>query len=374
MRTRPTSRLLRTCLGFCLLFGLLGQAAAQPKPIGVRAPEGEGTVAYDINASGQVAAVLENPDGTQRGVMFEKGKLIEVGSLGGHHSYVRAINDKGQLIGSASDKEGRWSAFLFDKENGMRKLGTLGGSSSHGLALNQRGDAVGYADTDDDQWHAFLYDGSAKLIDLGTLGGKISYASSVNNKGQVVGTASLGNEYRHAFMYDKEQGMVDLGTLGGRQSSASAINDSGVIVGASETSERRWHAFIYDGKTMVDIGAKIGYGNSYATDINNKGHVVGTVQIGPERASFVWRDNKLTIHRGGWGLRLVNKINDRGQVIGAEGQQKFNAATMMSGSRAVKAHGEADFIFLVILILMLVATVIVLRNSYRGMSIRSLAG
>lgn len=359
-------RLLRLYLGVVVLLSLAGQAGAQPKPIGVLAPDGEGTVAYDINAKGQVAAVLENPDGTQRGVLFEKGKLIELGSLGGHQSYVRAINDKGQLIGAASDKEGRWSAFLFDRASGMRKLGTLGGPSSHGMALNQRGEAVGFADTADEQWHAFLYDGGARLVDLGTLGGKVSYAAGINNKGQVVGTAAQANEYRHAFLYDKANGMVDLGTLGGRQSSASAINDSGVIVGASETAERRWHAFIYDGHTMVDLGAKIGYGNSYATGINNQGHVVGTVQVGQERASFVWRDNRLTIHRGGHSLRLVNKINDRGQVIGAEGQQKFNAATMMSYARPVKSREGADLFFTVIMTAVIATLAVLLRNLWRN--------
>lgn len=357
-----------------IIAAVAGEAAAQqPQSLGIKPPDGEGTVAYDINAKGQVAAVLENPDGNQRGVLIEKGKLIELGSLGGKHSNVRAINDKGQIIGSASSKDGRWSAFLFDKQNGMQLLGTLGGASSHGMALNQRGDAVGFSDTADEQWHAFLHDGGSKLIDLGTLGGKVSYAAGINDKGQVVGTAALENGYRHAFVYDKVNGMVDLGTLGGRQSSASAINDSGVIVGASETADRRWHAFVHDGKRMVDIGAMVKWGDSFATDINNAGHVVGTIQVGPERMSFVWRDGKLAVHRGGYGLRLVNAINDREQVIGATGRSQFMAATMRSNAVPVVTHGGTDLMLLISLVVVLALVAMVIRQRYRGISIMDVA-
>jgi probable HAF family extracellular repeat protein len=364
-----------TRLFTCILFmiAMAGEVTAQPRPLGIVGPAGEGTIAYDINASGQVAAVLENPDGSQRGILFEKGKLIELGSLGGNYSNVRGINDKGQIIGSASGKDGRWSAFLFDKEHGMQVLGTLGGPSSHGMAINQRGEAVGFADTADDQWHAFLHDGSSKLIDLGTLGGKVSYAASINKHGQVVGTAALANGYRHAFLYDKAGGMVDIGTLGGRQSSASAINDSGVIVGASETANRRWHAFIWDGKRMVDLGARMKWGDSFATDINNAGHVVGTVQVEQVRMTFVWRDNKLTIHSGGFGLRLVNAINDREQIIGAEGNSKFIAATMKSNAVAVVTHGGVDLVSLIAAVIVLAVAGVLIRKRHLGLSLRTAA-
>lgn len=344
-------------------------AFAAARSLGIIAPAGEQTVAFDVNATGQVAAVLEDGDGYQRGVLYDKGKLIELGSLGGKFSDAKAINDDGLIIGSARKEDSTWRAFLFDRDGGMKVLATLGGPSSYGMALNQHGHAVGFADTADGEWHAFVHDGGEQLTDLGTLGGKVSYASDINKHGQVVGTAALQDGYRHAFFYQRGRGMVDLGTLGGRSSGATGINDSGVVVGSSETKDRRWHAFVHDGKRMVDLGAAIGYGNSFATGINNDGHVVGTVMVGDERMSFVWRDNKMTVHRGGMGLNLTNAINEKGLVIGATFDKRYDAAVMRSSALPVIPKGGTEFIFMMGLVLVLATAGVIYRKRYRGIQL-----
>jgi probable HAF family extracellular repeat protein len=304
--------------------------AVATRSLGITAPAGVSTIAYDVNARGQVAAVLRDEAGRQRGVLFDKGGTTELTPADGKYSDARGINPDGEIIGSASQQDGTWRAFLFDRARGRRELPTLGGPSSYGMGINDAGHAVGFADTAAGEWHAFLYTGGAALTDLGTLGGKMSYASGMNNAGQVVGTAATHDDYRHAFVYDAANGMRDLGTLGGRLSSATAINDAGMIAGASETKDHQWHAFVHDGKSMVDLGAIIGYGSSYASDINNAGHVVGTVLVGDERSTFVWRDGKMSVHRGGRSLHLTNAINDAEQVIGATFFLRLNAATMPS--------------------------------------------
>lgn len=351
-----------------LLIAAAGQVAAEPRSLGIVPPKGEGTVAYDINASGQVAAVIQNDGGQQRAVLFENGKLIEIAALGGKESNARAINDKGQVVGAASRSDGHWRAYRYDKDHGLLELGTLGGPSSHAVAINQHGDVAGFADTPRAQWHAFLVEHNGKMKDLGTLGGAVSFAAGINDSKQVVGTASLASEARRAFVYDAAHGMVDLGTLGGRQSAATAINDHGVIVGASEMRNGAWHAFIHDGKRMIDLGALIGKGDSYASDINNAGHVVGTVQLGEERMSFVWRDNKVTLHRGGHGLRLVNAINDRDLVIGATGQWLYTAATMPSDAAPVVATDGVDLFYWTVLLLVLAVVAVIILKRYRGIS------
>jgi probable HAF family extracellular repeat protein len=260
--------------------------AVATRSLGINAPAGVSTIAYDVNARGQVAAVLRDEAGRQRGVLFDKGGTTELTPADGKYSDARGINPDGEIIGSASQQDGSWRAFLFDRARGRRELPTLGGPSSYGMGINDAGHAVGFADTAAGEWHAFLYTGG--------------------------------------------DGMRDLGTLGGRLSSATAINDAGMIVGASETKDHQWHAFVHDGKSMIDLGAIIGYGSSYASDINNAGHVVGTVLVGDERSTFVWRDGKMSVHRGGRSLHLTNAINDAEQVIGATFFLRLNAATMPS--------------------------------------------
>ncbi|UUZ53428.1 hypothetical protein LP419_32155 [Massilia sp. H-1] len=213
-------------LSLLMMAAFAADALAATQSLGIKSPNGEATIAYDMNARGQVAAVLEDDEGRQRGVLYEQGKVTELRSLGGGYSDAKAINEQGQVVGSAQGADRRWKAFVFERGSGMRELGTLGGASSYGLAINQRGDVVGFSDTPDGYFHAFVVQQGRPMQDLGTLGGTISYASAMNNTGQVVGTASMPDEYRHAFLYDPVRGMVDLGTLGGLSSSASAINDA----------------------------------------------------------------------------------------------------------------------------------------------------
>ena len=349
-------------------------ALGASRSLGIVAPNGEDTIAYDMNALGQVIAVLQDDDGNQRGVLYDKGKIIELGSLGGKFSDAKGINDNGVIVGSARKENSRWSAFLFDRAGGMHVLGTLGGPSSYGMALNQHGHAVGFADIANGDWHAFLYDGSEELKDLGTLGGRISYAADINNRGQVVGTAQLANGYRRAFLYEPGRGMINLGTLGGRISSATAINDNGIVAGASEMKNRRWHAFVHDGKRMIDLGALIGQGDSFATGINNAGHVVGTVLVGQERMSFVWRDNKMTVHRGGVGLNRTNAINDKGMVIGATFDRRYDAAVMRSNAPPVIPQEHTKMFTMIGTVLALAAAAVIYRKRFRGIQFPRMHG
>lgn len=336
--------------------------AAATRSIGIVAPNGESTIAYDINAAGQVAAVLEDEEGRQRGVLFEKGILTELGAGPGMYSDAKAINQDGEIVGSASQKDGSWRAFVFQRATGLRQLPTLGGPSSYGMSINRFGHVAGFADTPSRDWHAFLYTGGEQLVDLGTLGGKTSYAAGMNNVGQVVGTSTTHDNFPRAFIYDPAYGMRELGTLGGRQSSATAINDAGVVVGASETPNRRWHAFIHDGKKMIDLHAMIGFGSSFATDINNAGHVVGTVLMPDERLSFVYRDGKMTVHRGGKGLHLTNSINDAELMIGATYDLRMNAATMPSNAVPAIGRDGRKIFYVIAFVLMCAAAGVAWRQ------------
>ena len=76
---------LHRCLLLLALAGATATAAVNPtvaatRSLGIVGPAGESTIAYDVNAAGQVAAVLEDGAGRQRGVLFEKGRLTELGA------------------------------------------------------------------------------------------------------------------------------------------------------------------------------------------------------------------------------------------------------------------------------------------------------
>lgn len=330
----------------------------------------EQSIAVDINKRGQMAGIIiEEDTDRQRAVLYD-GRPIELGTLGGSEGFTKGINAEGDVVGTAQSAGGYWRAFVVRHGQRMQDLGTLGGNSSYGAALNDRGQLVGFADTSDGYYRAFLSDGEHAPVDLGTLGGKISYAAGINNHGDVVGTAALPDGYRRAFLYKAGGSMQDIGTLGGRSSSASAINDRGLVVGASETADRRWHAFVWEQGKMTDLGALIGYGDSFATAVNEAGHVVGSIRAGDERRSFVYRDGKMTVHPGGYGLYLVNAINNQELVIGAKyAGKKFTASTMISSQPAVVTHGGQDLLAMIAVVLIATAGVVIYRRRYRGITL-----
>jgi probable HAF family extracellular repeat protein len=354
---------LKNCFFLIALFSSNAYAATHSLGISTSSE----SIAYDMNANGQVAAVIMDDEGNQHAVFFEHGVLTEIGTLGGKDSDAKRINNKGEIVGSANQKDGSWRAFLYNRTTGMQMLDTLGGTNSHGTALNNAGTVVGFADTASKEWHAFLAQRGEVPQDLGTLGGQISYAAAINNKGQVVGAATLPNEYRHAFFYEPARGMIDLGTLGGRSSYATSINDNGTVAGASEMADRSWHAFVYDGHRLTDLGKLIGQGNSFATGINNAGHVVGTYVNGDTRLSFVWRDNKMTLHQSGAkGLYLTNAINNAEQVIGATYDRGLDAATMLSSAAPYVDRGGSNLFSRIMLVLIIAGTAVIWRRRYKG--------
>jgi len=368
------SRVSKIGIGLFFLVTLCGAAHAATQSLNIY-PRAHGqTIAYDMNNAGQVAAVFEDKDGLRHGIYFEKGKPVDLGTLGGKESEASRINDKGEIVGSTNLTNGKWHAFVYSQTNGMQDLGTLGGKNSHGSAINNAGEVVGYADLFNDDWHAFLHQPGQAMQDLGTLGGKISYATGINNKGQVVGVADNANGGRHAFLYDAEHGMVDIGTLGGNASNATAINDNGVIVGASEMADHSsWHAFVFDGKRMTDLGKLIGAGDSFATAINNAGHVVGVADIGDHRLSFVWRDGKMYLHPSGKGLYMTNAINNSEQVIGATlDRGGYDAATMISSTIPFVDRGGVNLFTLCASVIAAAILAMIIRKRYRGILIDSI--
>ena len=77
----------------------------------------------------------------------------------------------------------------------------------------------------------------------------------------------------------------------------------------------------------------------------------------------------MTVHPGGFGLYVVNAINDNELVIGAQytGKQ-FSAAVMKSSQPAVVTHGGQDMLSIIAAVMVVAATLVVCRRRYRGMA------
>lgn len=282
-----------------------------------------------INDRGQVIGGSTTAKPVEgHGFLWQSGRMIDV-----HPVRPRAINNRGQIVGSGTVTGGREHALLW--QNGkVTDLGTLGGPTSIALAINDRGQIVGNADTRkkarNGSWiaHAFLWQ-HGKMRDLGTLGGAYvagSGAVDINERGQVVGssfsaTISYGQcgSGRHAFLWQNGR-MRDLGTLGGKlpTSEAVAINDRGWIVGNSPGT-CGGHPFLWRSGRMLDLGS----GPSGAVAINERGQVLCS--------SSVWENGHRTelpalSVKSSWVSAAA--LNEHDQIVG-------NTTTARGQGRAV---------------------------------------
>lgn len=222
--------------------------------------------AFEINNRGQIAgwSFTNSTVNPVTGIpnldpfLWENGKMLDLGTLGGTVALSYALNNRGQVSGR-SNMAGDLTChpFLWDQNRGMQDLGTLGGDSGFATWLNDAGEVVGVANLpgvsgcDDGAapHHAFLWK-KGLMTDLGTADGdRCSYAVGINSKGQVVGSSTDCTNYVHASLWEDGGPMVDLNSLipsnsGVQLTLALYINDRGEIAAHGTLSNGDQHAFL----------------------------------------------------------------------------------------------------------------------------------
>jgi probable HAF family extracellular repeat protein len=223
--------------------------------------------------------------------LWQDGVMRDLGTLGGPDATPASgcTNDRNGLVAGTSLTNSTPNAttdsptqhpFLW--ENGrMLDLGTLGGTLASAQCANSGGQVIGQSNLAGDvEQHAFLWE-RGTMTDLATLGGSFSVALWLNDAGEAVGGAlTPGDESFHASLW-RHGVITDLGTLDGDCfSQAEAINSSGQIVGESfscDFSVRR--AVLWDHGSIVNLNAVIPASSSLqiaeAPNINDRGEIAG---------------------------------------------------------------------------------------------------
>jgi len=341
---------------FLAVFGLTGCHQMQMQPLlGSAHPTytitdlGVGTP-YDINDQGQVvghfpAGVFPKSHGFpySHGCLWDKGKRIEMPTLGGWFSEASRVNDNGQILGTASVPRETSSGLPIEHLclwNGHRLTDLDADPRFHGtkaVHITQSGAvyAVSPPQGPKKQLHLWLYlAGFSPGIgrDLGVIGGPKIKPMFINDSGMVVGTWNTVGE-RHAFVWHKgDTRWTDIGTFGGRDSEPTGMNNAGQVIGQAWLPDDphiytpRVHAFLWQKSRMKDLGTLPGSESSYANAINNKGQVIGYCKADSNGIRFrpvLWehgqiKDLSLLIPSGTrWGtIDGAAAINDRGQIVG----------------------------------------------------------
>jgi probable HAF family extracellular repeat protein len=256
-------------------------------------------VGWALNSTPEDAMIWDDypwPFGTQqRAVLWEKGTIQDLGTLGGPSAWASHINDRGQIVGSS---------YTSAAGNGRRSVGIWSWSRPAGAFLWQDG----------------------KMTDLGTLGGTFGMATRINNQSQIIGVMSTRSDSAvHPFLW--ANGVLT--DLGGRSGEPHDINELGEVVGLAVTSSGAYHPFLWRNGVIKDLGT-LGSNSGQAWAINAKSQVVGTSgpSLSQDRA-FLWEDNggpmrdlNSLVPQGSPILAQGFNINDRGEILAGGLDQK----------------------------------------------------
>jgi probable HAF family extracellular repeat protein len=291
----------------------------------------------------------------------------------GFNSDARAINNAGQIVGNGLAKVVQWNGMtasgISDFPGGISYF--TAGIGANVEAINERGQVVGSASFNDCcPVQAVLWNGpNATFIG----GGKFSSAVDINDSGQILINTSIGiridGEYLgspwlsgssinnlgeiagtgwntptasyHAF-YGNAETATDLGTLGGRTSIALALNDGQQVVGYSDIAgSGNNHAFLWASGIMIDLGTPLGFNHSVANAINERGEVVGWSSVNND---YPYHTDRATLWNGtsifdlnsflsknivddGWVLQRAYDVNDLGMIVG----RAYNSQSGLTG-------------------------------------------
>ncbi len=133
------------------------------------------------------------------------GPMQDLGTLGGHGSMAFGINASGEIVG-ASYLPGDTvrHAVLWDATGVIHDLGGLGGNDAVAIGINDSGTVVGMALTTDGEKHAFLWEDGVmtdlnSLMDLSGWGWTLEEGMAVNNAGSIAGSG-IHNDLSRAFV------------------------------------------------------------------------------------------------------------------------------------------------------------------------------
>jgi probable HAF family extracellular repeat protein len=145
---------------------------------------GDSSEATGINNEGQVVGGSITPEGRQDAFIWQHGQVTDIGGGPGLGTSATGINNQGQVSGSSASLAKMQNSYAFVWQDGQ----TTNLGYGFGLGINDKGQVIGYAS---DSLVARLWQ-DGKVYALDTLippasGWELAIAIAINDAGQIVG-------------------------------------------------------------------------------------------------------------------------------------------------------------------------------------------
>lgn len=322
----------KRCIIPAILFIAAVALSAGPRPrfqltdLGTLPGAGPGGIPYAINDQGDVVGAAPDRNRVLRPFLYRNGAMIDPRPGTSGPGEALAINAAGQIITKEYIAP---NLHYFLVSNGAAvDISPSSGRTFAVYNLNADGLVVGaYSPGDAFTWR----EGAFALLER-PADASISVALDINGAGLIAGVVRLPSSlfaldsYR-ATLFREGQPAEVLGLPAGAVgATARAINDSGDVAGDAyydPYGEGQSRAFLYSGGEFRDLGVLPGDVVSNGFDVNNSGQVVGISQVPQyDVRAFLYSEgelydlNDLVKHIRGWHLRTAYAINNRGQIVG----------------------------------------------------------
>lgn len=276
----------------------------------------------EAQASTQVPAGTA-ATGAAQSLSLAAAGTVQVSDLGvlpgGSYASARAINDLGQVTGSASDASGATRHVIWTDGTMITAPNWTSGSPE---AINDSRQVVGHSNLGRSASNGILWDANGQVVVLPPLPGGLDdrvRAHDINASGFIVGRSRDASLKQHAVLWQGAALSRDLGFMGsGDTAEAWGINDLGEVVGmANSISGGQPRGFLWRNGTFAGLDSLTGPSRaSTAIDINNSGLIAGTSSGG---IAVVWRNGVIETLpglAGGTTYNFVTDLNNNGDVIG----------------------------------------------------------
>lgn len=235
----------------------------------------------------------------------------------------RAVNNNGE-IACVLEQVGPHEAGVWSEKVGVRKIEMPPGLDFQATsAINDHGEIVGYAYDKEERLHGWLYIPGRPTIDLGqSPDGVGAQPMAINDQGVIatfhVGSDSLGGMH----FWFRDGGYQYIGHPSGYEYFPRALNETRVVVGSGGVigSYQVWSP----PETWSRLESLPDFTTGAAWDCNDSHWIVGTgVNLG-QQCAFLWRPDVGTVMLkqivdstlGDWRLEYARAISNNGYIAG----------------------------------------------------------